>query len=59
MDKRFTFNEDVKNYDEWRPTYCKELYNDIIQYSELNQNKKAMEVGIGTGQATMPFSTIS
>ncbi len=55
MDKRFTFNEDVKNYDEWRPTYCKELYNDIIQYSELNQNKKAMEVGIGTGQATMPF----
>ena len=55
MDKRFTFNEDVKNYDEWRPTYCKELFNDIIQYSELNQNKKAIEVGIGTGQATMPF----
>ena len=55
MDKRFTFNEDVKNYDEWRPTYCKELFNDIIQYSQLNQNKKAVEVGIGTGQATMPF----
>ena len=55
MDKRFTFNEDVKNYDKWRPTYCKELFNDIIQYSELNQNKKAIEVGIGTGQATVPF----
>ena len=55
MDKRFTFNEDVENYDKWRPTYCKELFNDIIQYSELNQNKKAIEIGIGTGQATMPF----
>ncbi|MBS4536673.1 class I SAM-dependent methyltransferase [Clostridium sp. D2Q-14] len=55
MDKRFTFNEDVKNYDKWRPSYCKELFNDIIQYSELNQNKKAVEVGIGTGQATKPF----
>ncbi len=40
MDKRLTFNEDVENYDKWRPTYCKELFNDIIQYSELNKNKK-------------------
>lgn len=58
MDKRFTFNEDVKNYDKWRPRYCKELFNDIIQYSELNENKKAIEVGIGTGQATVPFLAI-
>lgn len=55
MDKRFTFNEDVENYDKWRPGYCKELFNDIIQYSELNKNKKAIEIGIGTGQATIPF----
>jgi len=55
MDKRFTFNEDVKNYEKWRPTYCKELFDDIIQYSKLNQNKKAVEVGIGTGQATKSF----
>lgn len=57
MDKRFTFNEDAENYDKWRPTYCKELFKAIIQYSELNQNKKAIEVGIGTGQATVPFLT--
>ncbi len=55
MDKRFTFNEDPKNYDQWRPTYCKELFDDIIHYSKLNENKKAVEVGIGTGQATKPF----
>ncbi|MBW9172833.1 class I SAM-dependent methyltransferase [Clostridium estertheticum] len=55
MDKRFIFNEDVKNYDKWRPTYCKELFNDIIQYSKLDRNKKAVEVGVGTGQASLPF----
>lgn len=55
MDMRYTFNEDAKNYDQWRPTYCKELFNDIIQYAELDKTKKAIEVGIGTGQATTPF----
>lgn len=55
MDKRYTFNEDADNYDRWRPTYCKELFEDIIKYSELNDQKKAIEVGIGTGQATKPF----
>jgi len=55
MDKRLSFNEDVVNYDRWRPRYCKELFDDIIQYSELEQTKKAIEVGVGTGQATEPF----
>lgn len=55
MDKRLTFNEDVINYEKWRPTYCKELFNDIIDYSKLDQNKRAVEVGIGTGQASTPF----
>jgi len=55
MDLRFTFNEDVLNYDKMRPTYAKELYNDIIQFSNLNSNKTALEIGIGTGQATQPF----
>jgi len=55
MDKHLTFNKDVKNYNKWRPIYCIELFNDIIQYSELNKNKKAIEVGIETGQATIPF----
>ncbi|OPJ63601.1 GNAT family N-acetyltransferase [Clostridium oryzae] len=54
-DKRLTFNENVKNYDKWRPTYCKELFEEIINYSNLNQNSKVIEVGIGTGQATGPF----
>ncbi len=55
MDKEVMFNENVSNYDKWRPTYCKKLFCDIIQYSKLDQNKKAIEVGIGTGRATLPF----
>ena len=53
MDKRFTFNEDVENYEKWRPTYCEELFEDIMTYSQIGQGKKALEIGIGTGQATI------
>lgn len=55
LDKRLTFNEDVKNYDEMRPQYCDELFKDIIEYSHIMQGKKAIEIGIGTGHATKPF----
>lgn len=55
MDKRFTFNEDAMNYDNWRPNYCEELFHDIMEYSKLAGHKKALEIGIGTGQATLPF----
>lgn len=55
MDNELAFNEDVINYERWRPTYCKKLFDNIIRYSRLGQNKKAVEVGIGTGQATTPF----
>ena len=55
MDLRFTFNEDVINYDRMRPTYGQKIFDDIINYSELNNLKSALEVGIGTGQATLPI----
>lgn len=55
MDKRFTFNEDAMNYEKWRPTYCEELFHDIMEYSKIDSHKKALEIGIGTGQATLPF----
>ncbi|PJY99740.1 MULTISPECIES: class I SAM-dependent methyltransferase [Bacillus] len=55
MDKRLTFNEDVENYDKWRPTYCDKLFKDILEYSRVGNGKKVIEIGIGTGQATKPF----
>lgn len=55
LDKRFTFNEDEKNYDKFRPTYCKALFDAIIDYSGIDATKKAVEIGIGSGQATTPI----
>ena len=55
MDLRLKFNEDVLNYDKMRPTYVKGLYDDVIRFTELDASKKALEIGIGTGQATQPF----
>jgi 16S rRNA A1518/A1519 N6-dimethyltransferase RsmA/KsgA/DIM1 with predicted DNA glycosylase/AP lyase activity len=55
MDLRLTFNEDAPNYDKLRPTYTDELFDDTIRFSSLSRNKRVLEIGIGTGQATLPF----
>ena len=55
MDLRLTFNEVTEEYDRLRPKYPDILSVDLIQYSALDKTKKALEIGIGTGQATLPF----
>ena len=55
MELRLKFNEDATNYDRWRPVYVPELFDAIIEYSNLDDTKRALEVGIGTGQATLPI----
>lgn len=55
MDLRKTFNEDAANYDRARPGYVPELYADILAYKPLTQASHALEIGIGTGQATPPI----
>jgi SAM-dependent methyltransferase len=55
VDRKLTFNQDVKNYDKFRPSYPKELFKEIIDYSGLDCNKHSLEIGIGTGQATRPI----
>lgn len=55
MDLRRTFNTDEYNYDKSRPDYPKELFNDIFDYINLSENSNVFEIGIGTGQATLPF----
>ncbi|MGI6004923.1 MAG: class I SAM-dependent methyltransferase [Christensenellales bacterium] len=55
MDLRLKFDEDAPNYDRWRPAYAAELFRDIIGYSQLDSAKRALEIGMGTGQATLPI----
>ena len=55
MNLRLKFNEDVSNYDKSRPTYIADLFCDVISFSGVTQNSDILEIGIGTGQATLPF----
>ena len=55
MDFRKIFDTIPEEFDKWRPRYCGELFNDVIEYSKLDSNKAALEIGPGTGQATEPI----
>ena len=52
-----TFNTAVDAYDRCRPTYPAELYHDLFAYMKTPPapGMTAVEVGIGTGQATCPI----
>ncbi len=53
MSLRDTFNEDAANYDRWRPRYVPELFQAVFRYA--GEPGLALEMGLGTGQATEPF----
>lgn len=52
MEDKETFDAVASEYDKYRPTYPKKLYEDIIYYSDLKKEDKVLEIGCGTGQAT-------
>jgi len=51
--RRVHFDEIVENYDKIRWDYPNELYEDIFKY--CGSGKRAIEIGAGTGRATIPF----
>ncbi|MCL2203184.1 MAG: class I SAM-dependent methyltransferase [Defluviitaleaceae bacterium] len=51
--RRVHFDEIVEGYDRARGGYPSELYADIFNYNQ--GGKKAIEIGAGTGLATIPF----
>jgi len=54
-ENRTHFDEIVANYDKYRWDYPAELFADIIEYSGQGNDKRAIEIGAGTGKATAPF----
>ena len=52
MDKRLVFDTIPERFDKWRVRYCTELFDYITDVCSLTKDKKCLEIGPGTGQAT-------
>ena len=50
----WTFDTAVSNYDKMRPGYVDEIYQAIFKYVPIDENSYVVEVGSGSGQATLP-----
>lgn len=51
----WTFDTVASTYGKLRPGYVDELYSRLFQYIALGGESRAVEVGIGGGQATLPI----
>ncbi|MFK4593726.1 SAM-dependent methyltransferase [Streptomyces pristinaespiralis] len=50
------FDEDAELYDRARPGYPAELYDDLAELAGIRAGSRVLEVGCGTGQATVPLA---
>jgi ubiquinone/menaquinone biosynthesis C-methylase UbiE len=53
---RATFDQVAPLYDEARPTYPDELFDDVVSLSRVPPAGGILEIGCGTGQATLPLA---
>lgn len=53
---RATFDQVAPLYDEARPTYPDELFDDVVSLSGIPPAGRILEIGCGTGQATLPLA---
>ena len=53
---RATFDQDAWLYDQARPGYPVALVEDVIALTNLPPDGAILEIGCGTGQATLPFA---
>lgn len=56
LGRRTTFGEDAELYDRARPGYPEALYDDLEHLTALGVEKRVLEIGCGTGQATVPLA---
>ncbi|GAA1276745.1 class I SAM-dependent methyltransferase [Sphaerisporangium rubeum] len=53
---RQTFDEDAELYDRSRPAYPAALYQDLAELTGAGPGCRVLEIGCGTGQATVPLA---
>ncbi len=54
---RVTFTEDAELYQRARPGYPEALFDDLQDIAGLPPAARVLEIGCGTGQATLPMAT--
>ena len=55
MESRGVFDAIPEEFDKYRPHYSPELFDALIRYANIGENKSVLELGPGTGQATDPI----
>ena len=55
MEFRKVFDTIPEEFDKYRPRYCNQLFEELIDYAKIDKNKSVLEIGPGTGQATDPI----
>ncbi|MEV6848795.1 class I SAM-dependent methyltransferase [Actinoplanes sp. NPDC051411] len=55
---RDTFGEDAELYDRCRPGYPPRLFADLAAPAGLGPHTRVLEIGCGTGQATLPLAEL-
>ncbi|MGW2866259.1 class I SAM-dependent methyltransferase [Streptomyces sp. NPDC001205] len=53
---RYIFGDDAEQYDAARPGYPPQLIEDVGDFASAATDGAALEVGAGTGKATLPFA---
>jgi SAM-dependent methyltransferase len=53
---RTTFTEDAERYDRARPGYPPAVYDDLAALAGVGPGCRVLEIGCGTGQATVPLA---
>ncbi len=51
----WTFDTVAKRYEKFRPGYPDDLYRALFNYINIDNSSHVVEIGIGGGQATLPF----
>jgi SAM-dependent methyltransferase len=55
---RTTFGQDAEHYDQCRPGYPPRLFADLALLAGLGPDARVLEIGCGTGQATLPLARL-